>query len=338
MTPTISVIIPVYNMERYLRRCLDSVLNQTYTNWEAICVNDGSLDNSHIILEEYARKDSRFKIVDKKNGGLSDARNVGMSHSSGEYLMFLDSDDLIHPQTMEIAMGLAVRDGSDVVTWYKAPFFHLHMRLMAKFGLDIDSALPLSIKKRYKLPNVKGFVTDDIFAHVTEYSHNNIKHPIKHFYVWRFLFKREVIIDVPFIKGITFEDFPWWSEVMLKNPRVTITQLPFYFYFPNVKSIVRSSKLISMMYNWLTGLEYTYNLYQTKANDYQREKWEKNCMWPVIIYHIARPLKRLPAEYHQEVRTRLRALWEQGAFDNPPGKKEAYHQLLINEFINKRAK
>ena len=71
--PAISVIIPVYNVEKYLRRCLDSVLNQTFTDWQAICVNDGSPDNSAAILSEYAARDARFKIVTKENGGLSDA-------------------------------------------------------------------------------------------------------------------------------------------------------------------------------------------------------------------------------------------------------------------------
>ncbi|MBO5696399.1 MAG: glycosyltransferase family 2 protein, partial [Alphaproteobacteria bacterium] len=101
--PKISVIIPIYNVEKYLRRCLDSVLNQTFTDWQAICVNDGSPDNCADILDEYAKKDSRFIVVNKKNGGLSDARNVGMEHATGDYILYLDSDDFIHPQTMEIA-------------------------------------------------------------------------------------------------------------------------------------------------------------------------------------------------------------------------------------------
>ena len=82
--PAISVIIPIYNVEKYLRRCLDSVKNQTFPDWEAICVNDGSPDNSAEILEEYAKKDARFKIVNKENGGLSDARNAGMAVASGK--------------------------------------------------------------------------------------------------------------------------------------------------------------------------------------------------------------------------------------------------------------
>ena len=80
---TISVIIPVYNTERYLRRCLDSIANQTYRDWEALCVNDGSTDGSRAILQEYADRDGRFTIIDKPNGGVSDARNVGMDAARG---------------------------------------------------------------------------------------------------------------------------------------------------------------------------------------------------------------------------------------------------------------
>ena len=88
--PKISVIVPVYNVEKYLRRCLESIKNQTFTDWQAICVNDGSPDNSAQILQEFANADARFVIVNKENGGLSDARNVGMQYATGDYVLFVD--------------------------------------------------------------------------------------------------------------------------------------------------------------------------------------------------------------------------------------------------------
>ena len=104
----ISIIIPIYNIERYLHRCLDSVLNQTFEEWQAILVDDGSTDKSGEIAEEYAAKDNRFVVTHKENGGLSDARNVGISKATGEYIMFVDGDDFIHPQAMEIIYALAI--------------------------------------------------------------------------------------------------------------------------------------------------------------------------------------------------------------------------------------
>ena len=91
----ISVIVPVYNVENYLGKCLDSLINQTYKDIEIICINDGSTDNSLNILREYEQMDSRIIIIDQKNGGLSNARNIGLKEAAGEYIMFVDSDDWI---------------------------------------------------------------------------------------------------------------------------------------------------------------------------------------------------------------------------------------------------
>ncbi len=97
-----SIIIPVYNVEPYLRECLESVLQQSFADWEAVCVNDGSTDNSATILEEYGHKDGRFKIVNQPNGGLSAARNTGLKAAVGEYVLFLDSDDWLESNALKI--------------------------------------------------------------------------------------------------------------------------------------------------------------------------------------------------------------------------------------------
>ena len=98
MDKLISVIIPVYNVEAYLARCLDSVLNNTYRNVEVICVNDGSTDGSLAILREYEARDPRIVVIDKENGGVSSARNAGLDRMSGDYVTFIDADDYVHPQ------------------------------------------------------------------------------------------------------------------------------------------------------------------------------------------------------------------------------------------------
>jgi len=98
----ISVIIPVYNVESYLRKCLDSVLNQTYKNLEILLINDGSTDNSGSICDEYGKKDSRIRVFHKENGGASSARNVGLRELTGDYIGFVDSDDWLEPQMYEV--------------------------------------------------------------------------------------------------------------------------------------------------------------------------------------------------------------------------------------------
>ena len=97
----VSIIVPVYNVEEYLRECVDSVLNQTYSDVEVILVDDGSTDQSGNICDEYAKMDSRIKVIHKKNGGVSSARNTGIETASGERIIFVDSDDCIHPRLLE---------------------------------------------------------------------------------------------------------------------------------------------------------------------------------------------------------------------------------------------
>ncbi|MBQ5852329.1 MAG: glycosyltransferase family 2 protein, partial [Lachnospiraceae bacterium] len=97
----ISIVVPVYNVEKYLERCVDSLINQTYENIEILLIDDGSKDNSGQMCDEYANKDSRITVYHKENGGLSDARNYGMDRAKGEYIIFIDSDDYVEPNMME---------------------------------------------------------------------------------------------------------------------------------------------------------------------------------------------------------------------------------------------
>lgn len=133
---TVSVIIPVYNVEKYIRQCLDSVIDQTFTNFEVILVDDGSTDRSGDICDEYSKRDTRFKAIHKMNGGSSSARNIGIDASLGECIYFLDSDDWIEKETLEVLLlnmgknsrsivicGYAISDGSSVISKTKQEFF-----------------------------------------------------------------------------------------------------------------------------------------------------------------------------------------------------------------------
>ena len=102
MDELVSIIVPVYKVEKYLNRCIDSILNQTYINLEIILVDDGSPDNCGKICEEYAQKDNRVIVIHKENGGLSDARNKGLNIARGEFVSFIDSDDFIDKSMIEV--------------------------------------------------------------------------------------------------------------------------------------------------------------------------------------------------------------------------------------------
>ncbi len=112
--PKVSIIVPIYNVEKYLKECADSILAQTFTGFECILVDDGSPDKCGAICDEYAKKDSRIKVIHKENGGLGSARNAGIDVAQGEYFYFLDSDDLLHPQTIELLYTMARNEGADM--------------------------------------------------------------------------------------------------------------------------------------------------------------------------------------------------------------------------------
>ena len=335
--PAISVIIPIYNVEKYLRRCLDSVKNQTFPDWEAICVNDGSPDNSAEILEEYAKKDARFKIVNKENGGLSDARNAGMAVASGKYILYLDSDDFIHPQTMEIAYSLALRDGSDIVSFTYDRIYRPQLIVRHVLKMDTDNVVPRRIHKRYDVARIPTLVTDDVYEYATERTHNapgkKKKWLIKHCQVWKNLYRRELIADIPFIKGILFEDFPWWSQVMLRNPRVTIAPLPLYFYIPNFGGIVLSAKQLRIMQSLCTGIKTSFLKYQESATPYQMKKWSENFQWYFINWAF-RKIKYIESEDEKVAAQEcFHELERIGALDRPPFKWAKKLRIQICDFI-----
>ena len=110
----LSIIVPIYNMEKYLHRCVDSIINQTYENLEIILVDDGSKDLSPAICDEYASKDSRIKVIHKKNGGQGDARNFGIEQATGDYLGFIDSDDYVRPHMFESLLSLCVENNAQI--------------------------------------------------------------------------------------------------------------------------------------------------------------------------------------------------------------------------------
>lgn len=135
--PKFSIIIPIYNVEPYIRDCIESVLSQTFSDYELLLVDDGSPDQCGIICDEYAQKDSRIRVIHKKNGGLSDARNAGLELARGEYIYFLDGDDCISPNLLEKTV-VEMDDGVDMVVFrFRSEKINYHM----------ESSAPVSRRK-----------------------------------------------------------------------------------------------------------------------------------------------------------------------------------------------
>ena len=322
MKPKISIIIPMWGVEKYLRRCLDSVQNQTFKEWQAICVDDGSPDKSGVIAEEYAAKDSRFVVVHKENGGLSDARNAGLPYAKGDYIMYLDSDDFIHPQTMEIAYRAIKDNKSDIASFSYDRFYRPQLMVRHVLHMDTDHVVPFGIKKKYNVDKLKTKTVDDVFELATERTHNktnpNRKWLIKHCQVWKNIYKKSLIKDTPFIKGILFEDFPWWSAIMLKRPRVTVVPLPLYYYIPNFGGIVLSAKQLKIMKSLCCGIKNAYELYNTKADSEQMKKWQSQFMWYFVNWAF-RKLKYLKTDEEiKEARDEFCEMNKMGVFNDVP--------------------
>lgn len=150
MNQTISIIVPVYNMEAFLSECLDSLLEQTYPHLQILCVNDGSKDSSQEILEDYAHRDPRIIPIVKENGGLSSARNRGLEAATGEYVMFLDSDDWLERDICRLAVEAMEESRADLVMWSYVREFQNHSKptdILGKEWLHLDEA---GVRKLYR--------------------------------------------------------------------------------------------------------------------------------------------------------------------------------------------
>lgn len=146
----VSVIIPVYNTKKYLEKCLDSVCGQSYSQLEIIVINDGSTDGSEKILQKYSQKDSRFQVITQENRGLSAARNIGLEYSSGEYVLFLDSDDWIDRNTIDTAIHMIMKTESDIVLWSYIREYSTSSKPVYLFEKSIRTWNGLEVKSLYQ--------------------------------------------------------------------------------------------------------------------------------------------------------------------------------------------
>ena len=331
--PSISIIIPMYNVEKYLRRCLDSVKNQTFTDWQAICVNDGSPDNSGEIAREYAKADKRFIVVDKENGGLSDARNAGLRYATGDYIMYLDSDDFIHPQTMELTYQTAVKKNADMVLFDFDLKFHNRLRKKLYRGDDISGIKPRL--RRFSNVFFRKWNIKNILFHATEKNRSwHVLRPVRrHCYVVLALYRAELVRRQSFINGIIFEDFPWWVSLLLNRPRTVIIKLPLYFYMPNAASILNSSRNLMMVKSLACGLKYSYEKYCANATDCEFKYFNREFLWPFIIT-MMRKVRGLSDKHDVDVAKRVVAdLYACGVCDVPCSGRAKKYRHRIEEFI-----
>lgn len=215
----ISVIVPVYNVEKYLSQCLDSIIHQTYKNLEIILVDDGSTDSSGLICDNYSQKDKRIKIIHKCQGGLSDARNAGLKIATGEYISFIDSDNFIDKNMYSILINNTQKYNSDIV-WFNYYNYYSKKHFINSSIIKNNDLYDLSSSDKIK------------FAKNLFYQYKMDAH------VWAKLYKRSIFNNIKFPYGKLFEDI-FVLLPILSNAKI-ISTIPdcLYFYRNRSESIV----------------------------------------------------------------------------------------------------
>lgn len=213
----VSVIIPVYNVERFLVQCLDSAFGQTYKNIEIILVDDGSTDESGKICDAYCEGKSNFKIIHKLNGGLSDARNCGIDNSTGDYLFFLDSDDLIEKDTIKVLMEMCEREKADIGILDYNIFFD---RIPGRENENTINYIKMDSKEAIELMLKPG-----------NYDHCACAK----------LYRRELWNDVKFPKGMLYEDLCINYDIFHSAKIIMYIPVKKYYYRMRSDSIMNST-------------------------------------------------------------------------------------------------
>lgn len=263
--PLISIIIPVYNVERYLPKCLDSVIHQSYKNIEIICVNDGSPDNSSEILAEYEKKDPRIKVINQKNTGLAGARNTGVDAAIGDYIMFVDSDDWIDLNSCEVAIKYALQYTADAILF---PYVKEYMGKSEKKEIFEEKLIV------FNGTEVKSKLHRRIFGLVD----HELRHPEKAdsiVTVWGKLYTSSVIKDTncKFIdlSIIGTEDALFNIGVIDKVGKAVYTSECFYHYRKNNTTSLTKSYKKDLINQWnrLFGMMETYIEENNLPNTYK---------------------------------------------------------------------
>ena len=241
----VSIVIPVYNVEKYLERCLFSIVNQTYKEIEIILVNDGSKDNSGAICDQFVKKDLRAKVVHQENRGLSEARNTGLRNVTGDYVMFLDSDDWLEFDAIEFLLGQAISQNADMVVG----------------GVFRTS----NVVEHPKNTPVSYLLTQEEYAK----RYFKIESQTIEYYVWNKLYRRRVVEGIEFPSGFFAEDVPTMFRYILNSQTIVVTDKIVYNYFINTSGL--TAKFTSKHFDVLKGWDLVCQYAKSSNNDRYKE-------------------------------------------------------------------
>lgn len=223
----ISVIVPIYKVEPYLDRCVQSIVEQTFKNLEIILVDDGSPDACPAMCDAWAEKDSRIKVIHKENGGLSDARNAGLAVAAGDYISFIDSDDYIAPEFLTGLYDAMAQTGADIAECATA--------YVDEDGNILRQRNVAPVAQMDKLEALRRLVLEDGIYQT----------------VWNKLYRWEVIDGILFEKGKHHEDDFWTYQIFDRMEKLAVVDQPMYYYLQRAGSIIGAGYTVKR----LDGLE-----------------------------------------------------------------------------------
>lgn len=222
---SVSIIVPVYKVEQYLDRCVSSILNQTYTDFELILVDDGSPDCCGAMCDEWAEKDDRIRVIHKKNGGPSEARNVGIDAAAGKYLSFVDSDDYIHPRMLQTLCFYMEQNGADMVICD-----------CLRTVLEQEN-YPQNVDPK-RVHTVSGSAIIEEFT--TKYRDFQVVT------VWNKLYKKELFEELRFPVGLKCEDSILAFPIFARVQKAVFIDSVLYYYYQSPSSIMRGNVTVHL--------------------------------------------------------------------------------------------
>lgn len=254
----ISVIIPIYNVEQYLKQCLDSVINQTYRNLEIILVDDGSTDKSGLICDEYSQKDKRIKVIHKKNEGVAVARNTGLDNCSGEYITFVDSDDVIDIFFFERLYKLSKNYNADITI---GKHIELKEQSQYSFSSDVDNGELIERKELYR----KIFLQEGTDA-----------------FLWAKLYKKNIFDNIRCLDGEIYEDIRIIDKIIEKCNIIVYTNYTGYCYIQHKGSITHGK----MSDKYMSCIKAAEDLLELAKNKYPEIEYAAIRKYIYANYHV----------------------------------------------------
>ena len=256
----ISIIVPIYGVEAYLCRCLDSLTAQTLPDWEAILIDDGSPDASGAICDRYAARDPRFRVIHRENGGLSAARNTGLAAARGEWLLFLDSDDWIHPRALELLLAAATQTGADMAM------------------CDFTAAQGWSDPADLGEPAVSVMSGRD--ALLSLYRQGGGRFVV----AWGKLWKRERLAELRFPEGRIHEDEATTYRLLYPLERFALVEAPLWVYYQGGGESITRSAYSEKRLDVLTAVE--------EQIDFYRAACDKDCLEAVLRRYLQKAIQQ----------------------------------------------